>query len=60
MLEDTDDCRNVDTAAIQEVVLDIQPEFSEGEHSNEGGKRVCVVKDEYVSEEVKQVKNHIK
>lgn len=61
VLEDTDDCGNVNTAAIQEVVLDIQPgEFSEGEHSYKGGKQLCVVKDEYVSEEVMQVKNHIK
>lgn len=34
VLEDTDGCGNVDTAAIQEVVLDKQPEeLSEGEHS---------------------------
>lgn len=51
---------NVNTAATSSS-LDIQPEeFSEGEHSYRGGKPLCVVKDEYVSEEVMQVTNHIK
>lgn len=46
----------MDTHTIQ-AVLETQPEeFSGGEHRNKEEKHLCVVKEEYVSEQVMWVK----
>lgn len=41
---------------IRAAVLDTQPEELSEEHRNKGEKHLCVVKEEYVSEQVMWVK----